>query len=306
MNKKFALSLLLIMLALLTACQSGSGDSIKDEKPIRIGYMICNSLEESKDRFEPMTSYLREKLGRNFESVYINTFEFEDLVRDKKVDFTHSNSILYIIFNKGYGVKLIAGEIRGRYGNLETGTIIATKESGIKTLKDIRGKSMVFGPAMAPFGYMAQYYLMLENGLDPEEDLTYYAIPWGSFKHEKIIYAVKFGGFDLGAAPRVDLDMMAEQRRISLDDFNIVAESIPMPYCTMAAMPQVDSALFQEVKDTLLNLKKDETALVDGEVLKVLDSALIEGFVEVADSDYDSIREQLKQCNMDPYKTYGR
>jgi phosphonate transport system substrate-binding protein len=243
-------------------------------------------------------------LGRNFESVYVNTFEFEDLVRDKKVDFTHSNSILYIVFNEGYGVELIAGEIRGRHGHRETGAIIARKESGIKTFEDMRGKSMVFGPALAPFGYMAQYYLMLEKDFDPEEDLSYYAIPWGSFKHEKIIYAVLHGGFDLGAAPRVDLDMMAEQGRVSLDDFHVVAESIAMPYCTVAVMPHVDSGLAREVKQTLLSLKKDETALVKGEVLKVLDSALIEGFVDVDDSEYDSIREQLKRCNMDPYKVY--
>ena len=31
---------------------------------------------------------------------------------------------------------------------------------------------------------MAQYYLMLENGFDPEKDLSYYAIPWGSWKHD--------------------------------------------------------------------------------------------------------------------------
>ena len=89
---------------------------------------------------------------------------------------------------------------------------------------------MVFGPALAPFGYMAQYDLMLTNGFDPEEDLAYYAIPWGSFKHEKVIYGVLFGRYDVGAAPRLDLDHMAQEGKINLDDFHIIGESIPMPY----------------------------------------------------------------------------
>jgi ABC-type phosphate/phosphonate transport system substrate-binding protein len=97
---------------------------------------------------------------------------------------------------------------------------------------------------------------------------------------------------------------MVEEGRINLDDFNIIAESIAMPYCTVAAMSHVDAELAQQVKDALLNLKKDETALVNGEVLKVLDSAWLDGFVAIDDSEYDPIREQLKACNMAPYKTY--
>jgi len=304
MNKKHPVFMLvMIILPLLAACggQEG-GPSGQQEQPIRIGYMICNSLPESKARFEPITSYLSEKLGRQLESVYVNTFDFEDLVQDKEVEFTHTNSILYIIFHKEYGVELIATERRGRHGYRDTGTIFSLKKSGIRNFDDMREKTMIFGPALAPFGYMAQYYIMLNNGFDPEEDLAYYAIPWGSFKHEKVIYGVQFGGYDVGAAPRIDLDQMAEEGKIALDDFHIIAESIPMPYCTVGAMPHVDPDLAQKVKEALLNLKKDETVLVNGEVLKVLDSAWIDGFVAVDDREYDTIRGRLKRCNMAPYR----
>jgi ABC-type phosphate/phosphonate transport system substrate-binding protein len=223
--------MLLVILSLLVGCEKNEGTLFgKEKKPIRIGYMICNSPQETKARFEPLTAYLSEKIGQKFESIYVNTFDFEDLVRDKKVDFTHTNSILPIIFQEGYGLEMIAVEERGRHGYKDTGTIISLKKSGIKTIDDMRGKTLIFGPALAPFGYMAQYALMLENGFDPEEDLAYYAIPWGSFKHEKIIYGVLFGAYDVGTAPRLDLDHMAQQGKINLDDFNIIAESIPMPY----------------------------------------------------------------------------
>lgn len=305
MRVRYPFFMLFLTLSLIGGCQREKGSQWgKDENPIRIGYMICNSIPETKARFEPLTAYLSEKTGKKFESVLVNTFDFEDLVRDKKVEFTHTNSILYIIFHKEYGVELIATEIRGRYGYRDAGTIIALKESGIKTFEDMRGKTMIFGPALAPFGYMAQYYLMLTNGFDPEEDLTFYAIPWGSFKHEKVIYGVLFGAYDAGAAPRLDLDHMAQDGKINMDDFQIIAESKPMPYCTVGVMPHVDRNLAQKVKETLLNLRKDETALLGGEVLRILDSAWIEGFVEIDDSEYDSIREQLKRCNMAPYRKY--
>ncbi len=231
MNKNLPALILVIIPFLLVGCQKKEGSVLsQNDKPVRIGYMVCNSVQETRARFEPLTAYLSEKTGRRFESIYVNTFDFEDLVRDKKVDFTHTNSLLPIIFQEGYGLDLLAVEQRGRHGHLETGTIISLKEGGIKTFDDMQGKTMVFGPALAPFGYMAQYYLMLENGFDPEEDLAYYAIPWGSFKHEKVIYGVLFGRYDVGAAPRLDLDKMAQEGKIKLDDFHIIAESIPMPY----------------------------------------------------------------------------
>jgi ABC-type phosphate/phosphonate transport system substrate-binding protein len=297
--------MLFIIFSLLVGCQrKGSALSGKEDKPIRIGYMICNSISETTSRFEPLTAYLSEKTGRRFESVYVNTFDFEDLVRKKAVEFAHTNSILPIIFQKEYGLELIAVELRGKHGHRDTGTIISLKKSGIRTFDDMRGKTMVFGPALAPFGYMAQYDLMLANGFDPEEDLAYYAIPWGSFKHEKVIYGVLFERYDVGAAPRLDLDHMAQEGKINIDDFNIIAESIPMPYCTMGAMPHVDPELAQKVKTTLINLRKDESALVNGEVLRVADSAWIDGFVEADDSEYDLIRERLKRCNMAPYRKF--
>lgn len=305
MKRKYPFFMLFIILSLLMGCQRKEGSaSGEDDKPIRIGYMICNSVPETKARFEPLTAYLSERIGQKFESILVNTFDFEDLVRDKKVEFTHTNSILPIIFQKQYGLELIAVEIRGRHGYRDTGTIVSLKKSGIKSLHDMRGKTMIFGPALAPFGYMAQYALMLANGFDPEEDLAYYAIPWGSFKHEKVIYGVLFGRYDVGAAPRLDLDQMAQEGKINMDDFHIIAESMPMPYCTVGVMPHVDRGLARKVKETLLSLRKDETVLVNGEVLRICNSAWIEGFVEANDGEYDSIRERLKLCNMAPYRKY--
>ncbi|MCI5151241.1 MAG: phosphate/phosphite/phosphonate ABC transporter substrate-binding protein, partial [Candidatus Electrothrix sp. MAN1_4] len=195
-------------------------------------------------------------------------------------------------------------DIRGRHGNKASGALIALKDSGIETIKDMHGKSMVFGPAMAPFGYMAQYALMLDNNFNPETDFSSYTIPSGAAKHDKVIYGVEYGKYDVGAAPRIDLDRLVEEGIINIDEYNIIAESDPMPYCTIGARAEVDAALKEQVKDILLTMKGDEVGTVDGETLKVLKRMLIEGFAPVVDSEYDAIREDLKLCNMPPYTKY--
>lgn len=303
--KKTTLILLCLITLALSACNSEEGTPIaSDEKPIRIGFMICDSYELSKARFAPFTAYLSEKTGRKFEMVLANTFEFEDLMKNDKIDFFHINSIVAIILKERFKADLLGVDIRGRNGHKATGTIISRKDSGIETIEDMRGKTMVFGPAMAPFGYMAQFSLMLKNGFDPDVDLASYAIPAGSAKHDKVLYGVFYGKYDMGAAPRIDLDRMIDEHIFSMDDFNIIAESELMPYCTIGANPKVDPALKQQVKELALNLKKDESVLVDGEVLKVLDRMLLDGFAPFVDSEYDIIRENLKLANMAPYRKF--
>jgi phosphonate transport system substrate-binding protein len=300
--KKILLLLFASVLVLTGLGPSPAHSAAADKAPIRIGYMICDSYEASKARFAPFTAYLAEKIGRPVEMILANTFDFEDLIKENKVDFFHVNSIIAVLLKEKYQAELLAVDIQGRYGYKASGTLIALKESGITTIDDMRGKRMVFGPSLAPFGYMAQYAMLLDKGFDPESDFSYYAIPAGSAKHDKVIYGVLFGTYDVGAAPRIDLDRMADAGIIELDDFTIIAESEPMPYCTLGAAPSVDPALRKQVRDLALGLKADETVQVEGELLKVLKRMLINGFVPAVDSEYDPIRAALKRCNMAPYK----
>jgi phosphonate transport system substrate-binding protein len=304
MNKITQYLLLAAALLSLPAC---SGEQEKKtaaestEPPLRFCYMICDSRELSSERFAPFTAYLSEKLGRKVEMVLKNTFDVEAAAKNKEFDFFHVNSVVAVVLKERHKADFLAVDMQGRNGHKATGTLIARKESGIKTIADIKGKTMIFGPALAPFGYMAQYAMLLENGIDPETDLARYDIPPGSLKHDKIMYGVEYGKYDVGAAPRIDLDRMAKSEIINLDDYNIIAESEPMPYCTIGALPHVDPALKEKVKNLALNLKKDETVLIDGEVLKVLKRMHLDGFAPAVDSEYDIIREKLKRCNMAPY-----
>ena len=273
-------------------------------KVYKMGFMICNSREETENRFRPLTEYLSQKLGVRFEPVTIDTIDFEQAVREKKLDFTHTNSLLYVIINKNYGTEILAGDVNGKYGPKSSGAIVVMKDSPIKTIKDLKGKRMVFGPMLAPTGYLAEYDMMLTAGINPENDLGHYTIPPGSFKHEKLIYGVLYGMYDVAAAPLLDLENMTREGKVAPDDFVILAQSQPIPYCTFAAAKGTDPSLVKKIKDTLLSLKQADIAAVDGERIKVLKAAGIDGYEELLDSDYDPIRAMAKRVNMPPYQKY--
>jgi phosphonate transport system substrate-binding protein len=290
---------LLLALFLLASCDR------EGKRPVvKIGYMICNSEKETGDRFLPMTRYLSEKVGVDFVPVLVDTQDFEKRFKAGEFALAHSNSLIYIILRERYGVELIASEKRGQFGSRTAGAIIARTGSGIKELKDIRGKRMAFGPMMAPTGYLAEYDLMLRAGIDPERDLGYYSIPAGSYKHEKAIYGVLFGRYDVAAAPVLDLEVMTREGKISRDDFVVLAQSPIVPYCTFAAARGTDPAIVKKVRKALLELKADDSVESEGERLKVLKAAGIDGFEELLDSDYNPIRDMARRVNMPPYQKY--
>ncbi len=305
LRSKFILKLAAgLLFLLLTGSLLAGCDAVKERPKMRIGYMNCNSEAETRARFGPLNEYLSQKLGIDFELVSVDTQEFAERFHKGEFDFTHTNSLLYIILREQKNLRLLATEKRGQYGPRTAGTLISRKDSGIKTLADLKGKYLLFGPQLAPSGFLAQYDLMLQAGINPEQDLAYYGIPRGSFKHEKVVYGVYFGKYDVAAAPALDLELMIRDGKITADDFNIIAQSEIFPYCTFGAARQIPDELAEKFRLLLLDLTPESTVTYQGETVKVLDSAWIDGFAQLEDADYDPIRRMAKNANMPPYQEF--
>ena len=291
----------LICCAFLVSCSS-SQEPVKDPVTYKIGYMICNSEQETLDRFVPFTRYLSEKLGVAFEPVAIDTINFMQEIGS--LDFTHTNSLLYIMLQRFHGVDVLAAEKKGSLAHLSQGVIIVKNDSPITTIGELKGKTMIFGPSLAPTGFMSQVDLLQQNGIDPDEDLAFYTIPSGSFKHEKVAYGVLFDKYDAGALPIDDIETMAAAGRIDPEEFRIIGKGQPIPYCNFGFTQKVDEVLAKKFKKAVLALTHDDTVEIDGEKVRVLKRALVDGYVDIDDEGFNSVRDLAKKTNMPPYQTY--
>jgi phosphonate transport system substrate-binding protein len=287
--------------ALLALAGCGGGG---DQKPLRVGFMICNSVSETRARFAPLAAHLAEQLGRRVEPVWLDTADFDEAIRAGRFDLIHTNSYLYAWFHEAYGFRVLAGEARGRDGAYSSGTIIAGRDSAVRTLADLKGKRFVFGPPFAPTAYLSPYWLLLEAGIDPEKDLGYYAFPAGSYKHEKAIYAVVDGAYDAGTGPALDLEVMEAEGKLLPADYRVIARGPLVPYCVFSAAASLPESSFQQIRKVLFAVNAETVAAVDGEVLKVLKSALVDGFVPLEEKEFDPVREMAKRCNLPPYDKY--
>ncbi len=305
------LLILLLSFTLLAACSGQpdhetAGTAARPEKtalPVyQIGYMICNSEKETLQRFLPFSKYLGEKLGVRFETRAIDTINFTREV--DSLHFTHTNSLLYIMLHRLHGVDVLAAEKKDSLGHLSQGVIITRRDSPVSSIADLKGHTMLFGPMLAPTGFMAQVDLMLRNGLDPDRDLAFYSIPAGSFKHEKVAYGVLFGKFDAGSLPLSDIENMVADGRLAEDDLKIIARADPIPYCNFGVTQKVDDDFARRFKEAVLAITPADTVDYDGETVRVLKRALVDGFLDIADQDFDSVREMARRTNMPPYQKF--
>ena len=307
-RKAVVLFLAVIIGFVVSSCTQGPdpGGKPASKDPVlelSIGFMICDGIEETKRRFEPLVAYLSENAGVNLIPVYLNTFEVPEAFEKGELDITHTNSLLYVIMHEK-GLLPLAGEKRGSMGYRSAGAIVVRSDSPVRKLSDLKDKRMVFGPQLAPMGFLSQYELLLDAGVDPEVDLELYAIPWGSYKHEKVIYGVWMGAYDAAAVPLLDLEDMVRDGRIGKDDLRIIAQGDPIPYCVFGVSPEIGDDIASRIRSALLNVTGDAMARVDGEDVKVLKAALVDGFVPIEDQDFERVREMAKKTNMPPYQTF--
>src|SRR5512143_1396338 len=64
--------------------------------PLRVAFQVCNSLEENRERFEPLRAWLERELGRKVVASHVNTFDFADRARSREFDILQANGYVYI------------------------------------------------------------------------------------------------------------------------------------------------------------------------------------------------------------------
>jgi len=302
LNKSTRVALALLLAG--TAAVLLKGTFLPPKPPLRVAFQVCNSIEENRERFEPLAAWLGKKLGRKIVASHVNTFDFVEMAQRKEFDVLQSNGYIYVNVKERIGGTLIAREVKRDTGKDTGGLIVVRSDSPVRTLSDLKGKKMVFGPVLSPGGYLAQYHTMLSAGLDPEKTLAGYTFLPGAWQHEKVVYSILFGAVDAGAVKVGDIERMEAEGKVRKSDFRVIAASPPVPNCTFFALPHVDAATAESFRKALLSLSARDFVVVNGERLNVLHRDGVNGYVPARDGEYDILRKMAREANLPPYEKY--
>lgn len=252
--------------------------------PLKLGVGLFQPDKDKNDAtYRPLATYLEQKLGRKVELRTVDSWEgLAKSLASGETDLALMGPWGYVLANQQAGAQVVSTILYD--GKPEYfGIMVTHPDSGIKSMKDLKGRTFAFGDKGSTSGYLIPLHYFMMQGIDPE---TYFSkVVYTS--HQAIETQVTRGALDAGADYNRNRNAMIEQGLIKADQSRIIWQSAPLPNDAFA----VSSELARD-KPFVASLQKALNGV--GDALKTQPTLLpphYTGFVSRDNTFYKPIRD---------------
>lgn len=303
--KKYLLPLLASFMLIFTAC---SNDANTDEQAkveedtteqtvatdgevFKIGAIPDFDQAEMEEAFDDFAQYLSNEIGTPVE--FVPTVDYASLVTafDRgEIDLAWFGGLTVTqALNKVPEAEAFAQ----RPSDQEFKSVfIEQKGLGLNGLEDLKGKTFTFGSESSTSGHLMPRYFLTEAGINPDEDFD--GAPNYSGSHDKTYKLVESGAFQTGAVNVQYWEKALEEGLVDetkVEEFYRTPDFYDYNWTLNKDIDQkFGEGTAQKVKDTILNMKKEDS--------KIMDLLSTEEFIETKNENYDLIKEVAEQLGM--------
>jgi len=259
-----------------------ASEKLKDRKIIYFGVIPRDNPRIMYEKYQPLLDYLSEETPYTYELVLKKTYEETvNALGSGETDVALLGPLTYLEARVRYGAISIL-KSKGADGTTSyKSVIINKKDSPVRGLSDLKGKSVAFASSKSTSGNLIPRYLLASSGIHLN-DLSGYA----NFDyHDSVVKAILKGQYTAGAVR----DSVAKKyMKLGID---IIAESEAIPTGPLVVGPGTPYAVTENIKKALLALNPQNDS--GQKVLKRLDEDFRNGFTGAADEDYVDIRAKI-------------
>ena len=216
-----------------------------------------------------------------------------EALRNRTADLAFVHPVGYVLASREAKARIVARNLWHDKSTF-TSRIYVRKASGIKTLEDLRGKTMAFVDPTSSSGYTYPMVLLIQRGLVRDRDpKTFFREVVFAGAHDAAMRALLNGHVDSIAS----FDMAREQYLsdpAEREKITFVAETPPIPEAGIAARDGLDPAAFARVRGALLQMRGPAYAAL---LKRMYD---IDGFEPAEDRDYDPVRAAVELLGIRP------
>ncbi len=257
--------------------------------PIKLGVLAKRGPLPAFKKWSALTTYLSGEIGRDVQLVPLGFSQLLEYVAQGKLDLILCNQVFYVLLNRQYDVKALATLANRRAGPYMGGVIFVRKDSSIKALSELTGKRITVVSKRSAGGYLMQAAMLLKKGIDIRQASSIKPLS----NQDYVVYSVLNQAADAGFVRTDQLESMAREGKIQLEDFRVLNPqkhpdfpflcSTPLwPAWPLSSMPSVNEALQAKIKKALLAMPADSTAARN---------AGLKGFVQAG--DYSPVKEAM-------------
>ncbi|WP_438616916.1 phosphate/phosphite/phosphonate ABC transporter substrate-binding protein [Mammaliicoccus sciuri] len=314
MKKSFSVVTILLLgaMILLAACGNGKssidsksssdgdskGDSYKP-KELTIQFVPSQNADTLEAKAKPLEKLLSKELDIPVKvSVSTNYNTIVEAMKSKKVDVGFLPPTAYTLAHdqKAADVLLQAQ----RYGVNKDGSnndklvksyksqFVVKKDSGIKSLKDMKGKKIALQDVTSTAGYTYPVAELLKEGINPINDMKITNVKG----HDQAIIALLNGDVDVAVTFQDARNIVKKDQPNVFKDTEVVELTEDIPNDTISVRSDMDD----KFRDKLKKAFKDIAKTKEGHKI-VSEVYSHEGYVDSKDSEFDIVREYVKKVN---------
>ncbi|MDH4028244.1 MAG: phosphate/phosphite/phosphonate ABC transporter substrate-binding protein [Nitrospirota bacterium] len=277
----------------LSATAPAEGNKDRTGDTLLIGLIPERNIFEQMERYEPLAAYLSEKTGKKIKLKILTRYgNIIDNFVSLGLDGAFFGSFTYALAHARTGIEPVARPEDPDGVSTYHGLIFVRKDSGIKTVKDMKGKVFAFVDKATTAGYLLPLVFFRENGM--QDYRTFFRETYFAGTHEDTIYDVLNKKADMGAAKNTIFRNLADTDKRLGEELIIIKRSPDVPQNGLAVRKSLDSRIRARLKEALLDMHND----VQGR--SVLKKFGAKRFIETKDRDYDSVYEYIRKIDLDP------
>ena len=287
----FLRSTVFLLVLLSPSVLSSSPPASARQEPIRIGVASMITPMDTVKYYQEIIEYIGDRIRHPVQMVHRRTYEeMDELLERGEIKIAFICSAPYVKNREKFGVEiLVAPKVDG--SPMYRSYIIVHNDSPIQSFPELKGKSFAFTDPRSNTGRIYPTYLLGTMGSEPAR---FYGRLLYSYSHNKSIEMVAKKIVDGAAVESLVYEYMRKSGSPYTRQTKIIKRSPPFGIPPVVVARDIDPVLRGKVKEAFLSMRDSAKGRA------ILEAMMIDGFVEVPDTNYDGIREMERAVRRVP------
>ena len=288
-------SILALMLCLAMLPGFAQGQESKDtggEKPLLIGLIPEQNIFKQIERYTPLAEYLAKKVGMKIRLKVLTRYgNMIDNFVSSGIDGAFFGSFTYTLAHLKLGVEVLARPEALDGSSTYHGLIIVRKDSGIRHVRNMKGKRMAFVDKATTAGFLFPLAYLRRHGVTDYR--TYFREVYFAGTHEAATHDVLDKKADIGAPKNTIFERLAQADTRIRRELVVLEKSADVPENALAVRRDLDTSLKKALLNALLGMSEDR----EGRTILLNFGA--KRFILTTDKEYSPIMQYAQEVNLD-------
>ncbi len=160
---------------------------------------------------------------------------------------------------------------------------ITRKDTGVREIKDLKGKTFSFGSVSSTSGHLMPRYYLMKAGINPEKDFSKFSF---SGAHDATAAWVEAGRVDAGALNFLVWDKLLAAKKVDTEKVSVFWTTPPYVDYVWTVRAGLNKSLVEKISQAFLKLDYQNL-----EHKKLLDLHRTKGYTQARDEQWKSLED---------------